>query len=119
MGAPPVAVIMNKDKWDALPADIQQIMTDPNLLSEASLMDGFYKNVVSVRDTKKVIDEAGLELATFQPTPDEKAKLASAALEVGEEWVSDREKEGLPGKEVFNKWLELVEKWDTFYNRKF
>lgn len=95
--------IMNKDFWTTLPDDIKQVFTEV-----ASREPDIYLKHYNA-EYKVIYEEtfpnAGVERIELLAA--DKAKIQAAAEPVWEVFVEKREKEGLPGREVLNRWLEI------------
>lgn len=95
---------INLDAWNELPADIQQIMLDTAAEAQA-------KNVelvtVAIDDAWAAFAELGVE-----QVPWSKAELATlqelGGVPVWDQWVEDREAEGIPGREILDHLLALI-----------
>ncbi|MBW2146585.1 MAG: TRAP transporter substrate-binding protein DctP [Deltaproteobacteria bacterium] len=91
--------IANKDAWDALPENFKQIHKkwydrSPEIWAEE------YKKA----DDKWIpIFKKKIEFVNFPES--ERNKLVAKAQGVYEKWVEAREKDGLPGRDVFNYYL--------------
>jgi TRAP-type C4-dicarboxylate transport system substrate-binding protein len=104
------AFVANKDAWDALPKDIQNIHN--KLAKELMLdrlpneIDTFIKETIYPEWKKE-----GIEFIEF-PAED-RQKLIKAAEPMWLDWAESVEKQGLPGKEILdyilNKKKELME----------
>ena len=92
--------IANKNAWDALPEEFKKYH-----------MEWYYKSPdIWAAEFKKADDKwipefkKKVEYIDFPKS--ERDKLVAKAEAVYEKWVKDREKEGLPGKEVLNYYLK-------------
>jgi TRAP-type transport system periplasmic protein len=105
-------VIMNKDTWERLPADIQAgIMSVSGVYgAEFAAVTGWgpdiYDEVVEkMKTTSSRIEKVELD-------PGEYARWKKQAGEpVWDQWAETMEKRGLPGKEVLKKALDLLDKY--------
>jgi TRAP-type C4-dicarboxylate transport system substrate-binding protein len=89
-------IVMNKAKWESLPADIKKIMED-NIGLETSRKAGIVYDRTEASMKKKVL-EYGVKVNEL-PMEDQ-AKMQSAGREVREAWAKETEAKGLPGNEV-------------------
>lgn len=91
-------VVMNQAKWDALPPDIQKILTE---LSGDWAVDftakGWDKFDSEAEEANK---KSGIEYIDL--TPEEKAKWREKLAPVKNDYAADLDKKGLPGTEVLN-----------------
>ncbi|MFO7772552.1 MAG: TRAP transporter substrate-binding protein [Dehalococcoidia bacterium] len=102
------AVVMNWDSWNALPADVQQVIDD--LALEHSIWTGEYLDAHCEVALTWAIDEHGLEVVTL--SPEEKARWDAAIEPVTAAWLANMEAEGLPGQE----WLDLLAELSELYS---
>lgn len=96
--------VVNKKKWDKLPPDIQDIMTQ--VAKEA-----IDKHVVLYQKIEsQMVDKAhkgGAKVVIL--TDEEKARWREAAgPKLWEKWVNDKKAKGLKGAYVFKRWKELI-----------
>ena len=98
---------MNKNTWNSLSPDLQKIVTDvtnemmPDTLCRA--VSGEMEQGISI--TK----ELGHEI--IDVSPEERARWIEASRPAWETWVKNMETKGLPGREVLNEALRLVEEY--------
>jgi TRAP-type C4-dicarboxylate transport system substrate-binding protein len=98
-------VIMNKQKWDALPADVQKIFTEVS--AEYAAKQG---------KTWDEIDAEGLEFIKAKDfkvtalTPEEDAKWADKVKPLLDEYVANSKAKGLPGEEALKFCLDFLKK---------
>ena len=96
LGAPLCFVGANRKSWDALPAATRKAMTDAReqLLSH-------YEDAYSSEDAANIatFKSKGIEFVDFKAV--DRARLVARAIKVWQAWVDDRERQGLPGREVF------------------
>ena len=104
-------VVMNKDKWNKLPADIQEIITEIN--REWVIKHG------KAWDTS---DYDGMRFSLVQGNsfigipPDEAKRWKEAVQPVYDTYIEKCEEEGVPGQEVFDY---LMENLKAYKNGKF
>jgi len=96
IGSPFCPWVVNIDAWNKLPPDFQKLALD--------LREGMIKEFVkqyAADDAKNydIFRKAGMEIVDFPAA--ERAKMVPMAEKVWKAWVEDKEKKGLPGKEVF------------------
>ena len=95
--------IMNKDKFNALPPDIQQIFRDSREFAEQNWLK------MAVAETKMGLDAARKRGQTFITlTPEEKQQWSEALIPLREEWVRQQEARGLPGQAFMDEMLRLI-----------
>lgn len=94
-------VVMNKRKWQALPKDVQKVMTKASKVWIAKHGEAWDKS-----------DEAGREYTlglgnqVISLSPEESAKWRAAVRPVLEEFIQEKEKKGMPG----GKYVHFLEK---------
>ena len=96
LGAPLCFVGASRKSWDALPPSTRKAMTEAR---EQIL--GHYEDAYSSEDAANVaaFKSKGLEFVAFRPV--DRARLVARAIKVWQAWVEERERQGLPGREVF------------------
>lgn len=105
-------VSMNLEKWNSLPADIQKdIMSVCGVAgSEFAGRTGWGPEVKE--ETYAAMKKAGTKMERIELDPGELEKWKKIAGEpIWKEWVQQMEKKGLPGQELLDEALRLVEKY--------
>ncbi len=87
--------IMNIDKWNSLPPDIQLIVAETGREMNSRWTDLAYE---AANNAFKVFQNAGAEIYSFSPQEWDKLKVILAPL--ADEWASEMNAKGLPGTEV-------------------
>lgn len=88
-----IPTIMNLNRWNSLPADVQMIMEELNREYNYRLQDSFCQS-----DQPDTIQKAGMEV--YKLGPAEFSRVASVLTPLLDKWVTDVEAKGLPGKKV-------------------
>ena len=104
---PPLGVVMNLQKWNSLPPDIQKVMNDmiPEITDLADKSQQLtYKDAVN-----RAPGELGTEIIRLSPY--ELAKWVATDKAVVDKFVADMAAEGLPGKQVYDDYLALEKKY--------
>lgn len=107
MSGLPFWMAMNKNRWNSLSPDLQKIVTDvtnemmPETLCRAVSKEG--------EVGRSITKERGHEI--IEVSPEERARWIDAARPAWEKWVKNMEAKGLPGREVMNEAVRLVEKY--------
>ena len=101
------AVVMSKDVWNSLPADVQQVMDD--LALEHSVWTGEYWDAHDAESLQWAIGEQGFELIAISEA--EKAGWDAALEPLVDEYLADMAAKGLPGEEYLARLAELVEQY--------
>jgi TRAP-type transport system periplasmic protein len=105
----PFAVVMNKAKWDSLPADVKKVFDE--LRKEQGIWTGKYVDghaKEAMEWSKKEYKVEFIELA-----PDEKAKWAAKAAPLVDDYVKKMDAAKLPGKQIVEDAKKLTEKYAT------
>jgi len=100
-----MAFLMNKKKWDSLPDDIKKII-DENAGLSLSMEAGRVYDEVEIPMKEKCL-KAGMEIVEL--SPEAKQKLRDVTMPIREDWVKEVESKGLPGKEVLDTALQLLQ----------
>lgn len=103
----PFFVLMNKQVWDSLPPDVQKVFDEESGLQAV-------KDISATWDKTKnsVVEQlksSGKDVYTLPP--EEAKRWEAAAKEVANEWIKNLEAKGLPAQSVYNKTVELVNKY--------
>ena len=99
-------IIMSKDAWSTLPADLQ---ADVDKAIEDYKTE-FLRVAEDVdKNSPEILRKEGVELISF--SPEEAAKLLALADPIKEEWIAAREAKGLPAREMMDLVKELVAKY--------
>ncbi len=97
MGAVSNVLVINKDSWNKLPKDIQDIidnLRDDVLANASKTYDG------ADQEARDIFTKSGCEIYKM-PEADRMKWIQSCKL-VWDEWVSDMNKKGLPGTALYN-----------------
>ncbi|WP_300463281.1 TRAP transporter substrate-binding protein [Desulfobacula sp.] len=100
----PMMIVMNKDSWEKLPADVQALIDSTTGLQMSSASGKAFDNLevpFRAMSLKKGIKEIIME-------PSEMAKMKESVLPLRAEWVKDMEKKGLPGQQVLDTALGFL-----------
>jgi TRAP-type C4-dicarboxylate transport system substrate-binding protein len=105
--------MMNLDKWNSLPPDIQKAIMSVSGMNGAGWGGnaGFGPDVQD--DTMAKARKAGQKFERVSLDPGELEKWKKIAGEpIWDEWVKEMEKKGLPGQKVFDKARRLIKKYE-------
>ena len=97
-------VVMNKDKWNALPADVKAAIDATTGMVMSEEAGRVYDQTRPVM--KKLCLEKGMQAIELPAS--EKEKLEALTEPLREEWVAEMEARQLPGKAVLQTALELI-----------
>ncbi len=99
-------VLMTQKTWDSLPKDVQAIMKELNAKAKSDYIEeGKRQDEIAAKQIKA----AGME--TYGLFPEELKRWEKLLQPVIDQWISDTEKAGLPGKKAFEIARSLVEKY--------
>ncbi|MDA8234138.1 MAG: TRAP transporter substrate-binding protein [Clostridia bacterium] len=102
-------VVMNKDKWNSLPADIQQKITEATEKFYAANVPGVWDNI-NEAGLKWVQEKKKVEVITLSDA--ETAKWVELIKPVQEKHVADLKSKGLDGDKILSTVKELSEKYN-------
>ncbi|PIC79092.1 C4-dicarboxylate ABC transporter substrate-binding protein [Sporosarcina sp. P18a] len=101
--------VMNKDKWDSLPEDVQAVIEELN--KEMTEFTGHYLDNHVKESLEWSIDSEGLEVVEL---PEEEMKKWDKKLSVMQkEVVEEVQNGGLPAEEYLSEMEELIEKYNN------
>ncbi|WP_342536934.1 TRAP transporter substrate-binding protein [Sporosarcina sp. FSL K6-3508] len=101
--------VMNQEKWDSLPEDVQSVIEDLN--AEMTEFTGDYLDNHVQESIEWSIDTEGLEVVEL--SKEEKEKWDGKLSDMQKESVQKLQKEGLPAEEYLEKMKELIEKYNS------
>lgn len=105
-------IIMNLDKWNRLPEDIQKAIGDVSGLEAAVLFGRVFD-----RTDEETIHFMRNKDDTFVRLSDEEKREWRKVLDViVADWVKEQEARGLPGQEILDAALRLKEKYSQLYH---
>lgn len=101
------AVIMNQEKWESLPADIQEIIDD-SIPEAVELAD--QSQILAYKDAlERLPTEFGTTIITLSAS--ELARFAAADEPVRDAFIASLDAEGLPASEIYADYRTLSEKY--------
>jgi TRAP-type C4-dicarboxylate transport system substrate-binding protein len=98
-------VVMNKSKWNSLPADVKKVIDDTSGMILSEQAGRVYDEVRPFM--KEQCLKKGMELVSLEPA--EKEKLEALTLPLRNEWIKDMESKGLPGNSVLDAALQFLD----------
>ncbi len=104
----PFAVIMNMDKWNALPKDVQKVMND--LSRDQALWTGEYADKhaqEAIAWSKKTYNAEFIELTDAQ-----KAKWNEPLQPIINKWIKDTKAKGYPSEEIVKDLKNFTKKYE-------
>lgn len=102
-------VVMNRKKWDALPADVKKVFDDA--AREHSLWVGQYVDDHGRESVQWSVEKHGHEVIRL--APEEYAKVHGSMKPVIDEWVASQAGKGLPARQFLDDLLELKKKYEA------
>ncbi|MFW5730386.1 MAG: TRAP transporter substrate-binding protein [Desulfonatronovibrionaceae bacterium] len=104
----PFAVVMNRDTWESLPADVQKIMND--LGREQALWTGEYMDAHVQKAVAYAREKYHAQV--FEFTPEEQEQISSSLKVLIEQWKAEADERGLPAQEIFEDMIRLKNKYE-------
>lgn len=99
-------VLMNLEKWNALPPDIQKIMDE----CDAWLQDEWIK--LNKRLLQKTLNKCNeLGQTVYKPTPEELTSWRTLGVKITEAWIKKMDAMGKPGKAVYEEAKRLTKEY--------
>ncbi len=105
---------MNQAKYDSLPADLKKVI-DTNSGAELSQTIGRYWDEATAVGRKAAKDR-GNTFIQLSAAETDRWMTASASLQ--DDWVSDMDKRGLPGKQMLQDAKDLTKKYNATLKKK-
>ena len=103
--------IMNLEKWNSLPPDIQDAINSVNGLERCKHWGKWTFDEANAA-ARQTIKDAGYEMIEYKLPPEEVARWQEAAEPFWQKWVDDTTAAGYPeAQEVLDKTLELLDKY--------
>jgi TRAP-type C4-dicarboxylate transport system substrate-binding protein len=100
----PMMIVMNKDKWDALPDNIKDLFektTGLKMSMEAGAAFDAMEKPFRQKSLEKGIEEIVLEPSEFE-------KLKASTLPLQQQWVEEMTAKGYNGQQILDTVLELI-----------
>ena len=105
MGAAmPVGLGVNKDTWDRLPPDLQQLMLD--VADEAVDLNA---SLILERRNAALEDWLELGVTRHEMPEEDRAQWANALDDIPGDWIEEMEGKGLPGRDVMVTYIQILE----------
>jgi len=99
----PIFVIMNKDKWNSLPKDVQETIEKVN--DEWIEKQGAQWNELD-KEARELAIQKGIKITTA--TKEQEAKTAEIMKPVIENWIKTNSAKGLPAKEAVDFCIQYI-----------
>jgi TRAP-type C4-dicarboxylate transport system substrate-binding protein len=103
----PFAVVMNMEKWNSLPKDVQKVLDDLGT-EQSEWVGNYYDNHVneSIEWSKKTYDVEFIQLSEKQ-----KAKWDKLLEPINNKWIEDAKAKGLPAEAIVKDIKALIKKY--------
>jgi TRAP-type C4-dicarboxylate transport system substrate-binding protein len=110
----PWDLMINLEKFNSLPPDIQKIMLDTGKEAEIAMA-----NELAGKWRDRILAAWKTQGVTFSTFPlDERAKWAAQVEDIPTEWALEMEKKGLPGWQIMNRYQEITTELGYKWPRK-
>ena len=106
LGSSAMLHIMNLDRWNSLPPDIQKIIEDLEPWITAETLRVGHQMDADVWDKCRELGHTIVE-----PTPEELSQWQELARPAAEDWIKENEKRGKPARAVFEEAMRLVKEY--------
>lgn len=103
------AIIINLNKWNSLPRDIQEAIERISGAAAAEFFGSVFDE--TDRETIQYMKEQGDFFTRL--SPDQKSKLEQLLLVIQGEWVKEQEANGLPGQKILDKALRMTKEYTS------
>jgi TRAP-type C4-dicarboxylate transport system substrate-binding protein len=105
----PQWVAMNKNKWDSLPADIQEVFNECSGAAGADIAGTAWKNA----DIKglDIAKEKGQNIINLSEA--EEARWEELCRPIVDKWISEKEAMGLPAEKLYDEIGRLMQKYNA------
>lgn len=109
-------VLMNRDAWNKLPVDIQDILTGITGLNLSRELGIIYDRAnMRMLEVVKAYDEK-VGNAEIHWLPEDEQKKWKAAMKIcSDEWAQEMESKGIPGRAILSDSEALVKKYQKMY----
>jgi TRAP-type C4-dicarboxylate transport system substrate-binding protein len=110
----PWDLMINLEKFNSLPPDIQKIMLDTGKEAEIVMA-----NELASKWRDRILTAWKTQGVTFSTFPlDDRAKWASLVEDIPSEWAIEMEQKGLPGWQIMNRYQEITTELGYKWPRK-
>ena len=105
MGAAmPAGLGINRDVWDSLPSDLQQLMLD--VADEAVDLNA---SLILERRNAALAEWEELGITRHEMPQEDRSQWAETLDDIPGDWIEEMEAKGLPGRDVMVTYLEILE----------
>jgi TRAP-type C4-dicarboxylate transport system substrate-binding protein len=103
------AVLISEDKWNSMPADVQNILEE--MIPEFIKKNDDFQNKLAQERLDSAEEEFGIQLFTL--STQELARWVAADKPVFDKFIDQLNSKGLPGDSLREKYLELEKKYSA------
>ncbi|MFS0823903.1 C4-dicarboxylate TRAP transporter substrate-binding protein [Bacillus sp. 1P02SD] len=98
---------IRKEVWDKMPSDIQQIVSEVALEAQEKSLESL--NEWQENSAKQIVDAGG----TIKVLPEDEVQKWKDAIgdTIINQWIEENEERGLPAKDFFDQYTELIKKY--------
>ena len=107
------AVVMNKTRWDHLPADVREVFTEVGKEYEAKVNSAYR---TAGEESLKIAVAGGAKVSAL--SAEERKKFAAGLPNVAKEWAKAIDAKGLPGTKTLVTYMELSRKAGIHHARE-
>lgn len=101
-------LVMNKQKWESLPPDIQEVFNDACGMAGSELFGKAWD--LGEQNGIDAAKDKGAEIVTL--SADEAKKWQELAQPIQDKWASNLEAKGIPGKAILEKMKSIIAKYE-------
>jgi TRAP-type C4-dicarboxylate transport system substrate-binding protein len=107
LAAPALMVVMNRAKWDALPADLKAIIEKH--MSELSVGSATVREETEAVSKKKIQADPRMTALTF--SDEQRAELKRVMSPAIEDWKAGMAKRGIDGEKLYTRARQLIDQY--------
>lgn len=100
----PMMVVMNRDRWNALPPDVKELIESTTGLEMSKAAGAAFDNME--KPFRKLSLKAGME--EIMLAEDEKAKMKELTMPLRHKWVKDYTAKGYPAQQIMDTALKYI-----------
>lgn len=104
----PYFLLMNKDKYNSLPEDLQKILDDASGEAALGIAGSAWDDIEA--EVRGIIEERGGEIYRLDGA--EKEKLQAIADEVTANWIKSMDELGYSGQDIYDAAMESIKKFE-------
>lgn len=98
--------IFNQKKWDSLPTDLQEVITEA---TEWRITEAHKRDRKEQETVIKALKEKGHTIYT--PTPEEMKQWVEVAKPIHERWIKEVEAKGRPARVIYDRFKKFIEEY--------